>query len=93
MGALGTSFSSSNVEVTDGSATPTIASIRQRILYEKKVSHHSWEITTRGSCERLLTFVVFVSEIILDELKRIVKEADLFDKDDRKWPRPDRIGR
>jgi protein mago nashi len=29
----------------------------------------------------------------LEELKRIIKESDIMDQSDKKWPKPDKIGK
>lgn len=36
---------------------------------------------------------VYVSQAILDELERIIDDADILREDDSKWPEPDRTGR
>merc|ERR1711935_406820 len=36
---------------------------------------------------------VFVNEVVLGELKRMVQEAEIMKEDDNNWPHPDRVGR
>eukprot|EP01027_Heterolobosea_sp_BB2_P008716 GEZU01012938.1.p1 GENE.GEZU01012938.1~~GEZU01012938.1.p1 ORF type:complete len:153 (-),score=51.30 GEZU01012938.1:106-564(-) len=36
---------------------------------------------------------VYVTQSVIDELKRIVKESEIMKEDDKNWPEPDRIGR
>lgn len=36
---------------------------------------------------------VFCSSIVIEELKRIINDAEIFQEDDSKWPEPDRTGR
>ena len=36
---------------------------------------------------------VFCSSVVIEELKRIINDAEIFHEDDNKWPEPDRTGR
>jgi len=36
---------------------------------------------------------VFVNDIVLKELKRIIESSEILREDDSKWPAPDKIGR
>ena len=36
---------------------------------------------------------VYVSNIVVNELKRIIEESEILDEDDEMWPPPDRVGR
>merc|ERR1712023_144800 len=36
---------------------------------------------------------VFVTQAVMDELRRIIEESELLSEDDSSWPEPDRIGR
>jgi hypothetical protein len=36
---------------------------------------------------------VFCSGAVIEELKRIIVDAEIFEEDDSKWPEPDRTGR
>ncbi|CAM9626040.1 unnamed protein product [Ectocarpus fasciculatus] len=36
---------------------------------------------------------VTVSQSVLDEVRRIIQEADIIAEDDHNWPEPDRVGR
>lgn len=36
---------------------------------------------------------VFVNEIILDQLRKIIVDSGILKEDDKKWPEPDRVGR
>jgi Mago nashi protein len=36
---------------------------------------------------------VFCSSVVIEELKRIINDAEIFQEDDSKWPEPDRTGR
>ena len=36
---------------------------------------------------------VFCSSVVIEELKRIIHDAEIFQEDDNKWPEPDRTGR
>ena len=36
---------------------------------------------------------VFVSKMVLQELKRIIQESEILKEDDGNWPEPDRVGR
>ncbi|TKR63120.1 hypothetical protein L596_026992 [Steinernema carpocapsae] len=35
----------------------------------------------------------FISQAVIDELKRIVEESEIMQEDDANWPEPDRVGR
>ncbi|KAJ9520137.1 hypothetical protein QJQ45_030053, partial [Haematococcus lacustris] len=41
----------------------------------------------------IITREVFVSQAILDEVKRIVQDSEVVKEDDNQWPEPDRVGR
>eukprot|EP00347_Sterkiella_histriomuscorum_P000245 403376621 len=43
--------------------------------------------------ETLIRKEVYVNDIVLDELKRIIKDSEIIKEDDRNWPEPDKIGR
>eukprot|EP00892_Ulva_mutabilis_P001878 jgi/Ulvmu1/11691/UM008_0101.1 len=36
---------------------------------------------------------VYCSQAVIEELKRIIEDAEIFQEDDAKWPEPDRTGR
>jgi len=36
---------------------------------------------------------VYVNDIVLDEVKRIIKESEIMKEDDANWPQPDKVGR
>lgn len=36
---------------------------------------------------------VYVSQSVMDEIKRIIKESEITKEDDNLWPQPDRVGR
>ncbi|CAM9722715.1 unnamed protein product [Ascophyllum nodosum] len=36
---------------------------------------------------------VIVSQAVLDEVRRIIEQADIVSEDDNNWPEPDRVGR
>jgi protein mago nashi len=36
---------------------------------------------------------VYVNDIVLDEVKRIIKESEVMKEDDVNWPQPDKVGR
>jgi hypothetical protein len=36
---------------------------------------------------------VYVSQTLMDELKRIIEESEILKEDDKTWPEPDRVGR
>ena len=40
-----------------------------------------------------LTLQVTVNDIVMDELKKIIKSSEVLQEDDKLWPVPDRIGR
>mmetsp|Transcript_21778 Transcript_21778/g.88712 ORF Transcript_21778/g.88712 Transcript_21778/m.88712 type:complete len:149 (-) Transcript_21778:2448-2894(-) len=42
---------------------------------------------------RMIRKEVFVTPAVVGDLKRIIKESDIMNSDDRNWPEPDRIGR
>ncbi|CDW72918.1 protein mago nashi [Stylonychia lemnae] len=43
--------------------------------------------------EGLIRKEVYVNDVVLEELKRIIRESDIIKEDDRNWPQPDKIGR
>uniref|UniRef100_A0A061R5Q6 Protein mago nashi n=1 Tax=Tetraselmis sp. GSL018 TaxID=582737 RepID=A0A061R5Q6_9CHLO len=36
---------------------------------------------------------VYVSQAVMDEVKRIIEDSEILNEDDDSWPEPDRIGR
>lgn len=36
---------------------------------------------------------VYCGQAVIEELKRIIVDAEIFQEDDSKWPEPDRTGR
>ena len=40
----------------------------------------------------LTSTLVYVSQIVIDELTRLVKDSHILDQSDRKWPEPNKVG-
>ncbi len=36
---------------------------------------------------------MYVSQTVIDEMKRIISESGIMDCDDKEWPKPDKIGK
>lgn len=43
--------------------------------------------------DTLIRKEVYVNDIIIDEVKRIIKESEITKEDDKNWPQPDKVGR
>ena len=43
--------------------------------------------------ENLIRKEVFVNEIVLDELKRIIEDSEILKENDKEWPEPNKVGR
>ena len=43
--------------------------------------------------ENLIRKEVFVNELVLEELKRIIADSEVFQEDDKKWPKSNKVGR
>ncbi|KAF5842191.1 mago nashi-like protein [Dunaliella salina] len=43
--------------------------------------------------DEMITREVFVSQLVLDEVKRIVEDSEVVKEDDNNWPAPDRVGK
>ena len=43
--------------------------------------------------DQLIRKEVYVNDIILQELRRIVIDSNILKEDDSKWPKPDKVGR
>eukprot|EP00350_Pseudokeronopsis_sp_OXSARD2_P009762 CAMPEP_0170541524 /NCGR_PEP_ID=MMETSP0211-20121228/1239_1 /TAXON_ID=311385 /ORGANISM="Pseudokeronopsis sp., Strain OXSARD2" /LENGTH=157 /DNA_ID=CAMNT_0010844287 /DNA_START=1 /DNA_END=474 /DNA_ORIENTATION=+ len=43
--------------------------------------------------DTLIRKEVYVNDIVIEELKRIIKDSEIMKEDDEKWPEPDKIGR
>ena len=43
--------------------------------------------------DTLIRKEVYVNQIILDELKRIVIDSEILKEDDKNWPEPDKVGK
>ena len=41
----------------------------------------------------VLFHVVFVSQSVIEEVKRIITDSEIISQDDATWPEPDRVGR
>lgn len=41
----------------------------------------------------ILFVLVYVNQIVLDELIKIIKDSTILKEEDRKWPEPNKIGR
>jgi protein mago nashi len=50
-------------------------------------------IRKEGKLNELVILKVFVNEIILDQLRKIIVDSGILKEDDKKWPEPDRVGR
>ncbi len=37
--------------------------------------------------------VVYINDIVLEEIKRIIRDSDITKEDDKDWPQPDKVGR
>lgn len=36
---------------------------------------------------------MYVNDIVLDELRKIISDSKLLKEDDRKWPEPNKVGK
>ena len=43
--------------------------------------------------DTLIRKEVYVNDIVLEEVKRIIKESEILKEDDKEWPQPDKVGR
>ena len=43
--------------------------------------------------DTLIRKEVYVNDIVLEEVKRIIKESEIMKEDDKEWPQPDKVGR
>eukprot|EP00771_Trimastix_marina_P003436 gnl/Trimastix_PCT/470.p2 GENE.gnl/Trimastix_PCT/470~~gnl/Trimastix_PCT/470.p2 ORF type:complete len:163 (+),score=32.12 gnl/Trimastix_PCT/470:48-536(+) len=43
--------------------------------------------------ESMIRKEVYVSDMVLNELRRIIEESEVMKEDDANWPQPDRVGR
>ena len=43
--------------------------------------------------DQLIGKEVYIAPMIIDEIKRIVKDSQILEQDDRKWPVDDKVGR
>ena len=80
---LDMSSSSLNLKQMEDLDTLTILSTRQRILFEKKVSLVDVSDFT----------LVWVNDIVMDELKKIIHASDILKEDHKSWPKPSNVGR
>lgn len=55
-----------------------------RLRYANNSNYKNDEIITRE---------VYVSQAVIQELKRIVEDSEILKEDDNNWPAPDRVGR
>lgn len=79
--------------------------MRYYVGHKGKFGHEFLEFEFRGDgrlrysnnsqykAENLIRKEVYVNDIILDELKRIIADSNIFKEDDKKWPEPNRVGR
>eukprot|EP00803_Ostreobium_quekettii_P006740 evm.model.scf_462.2 EVM.evm.TU.scf_462.2 scf_462:8629-11268(-) len=43
--------------------------------------------------DRMIRKEAFVSQLVIDELKRMIEKSEIMKEDDTNWPHPDRVGR
>ena len=43
--------------------------------------------------DTLIRKEVYVNDIILDELRRIVLDSEILKENDKNWPEPDKVGK
>ena len=43
--------------------------------------------------DSLISKQAFVSETVVDEMKRIIEQSGILDRSDKDWPKPDKIGK
>ncbi|TNV78713.1 hypothetical protein FGO68_gene10745 [Halteria grandinella] len=43
--------------------------------------------------DTLIRKEVYVNDIVIEEVKRIIKESEITKEDDKDWPQPDKVGR
>lgn len=79
--------------------------LRYYVGHKGKFGHEFLEFEFRGDgrlryannsqykAENLIRKEVYVNEIIIDELKRIIEESQILKENDKKWPEPNRVGR
>ena len=48
-----------------------------------------------SSANKVLCIIMaaYVSQSVIDEMRRIVEESGIMEKSDSKWPKPDKIGK
>ena len=79
--------------------------LRYYVGHKGKFGHEFLEFEFKGDgrlryannsqykAENLIRKEVYVNEIILDELKRIIEESEILKENDKSWPAPNVVGR
>ena len=79
--------------------------LRYYVGHKGKFGHEFLEFEFKGDgrlryannsqykAENLIRKEVYVNEIILDELKRIIEESEILKENDKTWPAPNVVGR
>lgn len=62
---------------------------KEGILYNAVVILSS----LRSTLTSVVVPAVVVSQIVIDEIKRIITDSEITKEDDHSWPAPDRVGR
>ncbi|TYZ60124.1 hypothetical protein PybrP1_005871 [[Pythium] brassicae (nom. inval.)] len=79
--------------------------LRYYVGHKGKFGHEFMEFEFRGDGklryannsnykkDSMIRKEVTVSQAVIEELKRIVKDSEITKEDDKEWPEPDRVGR
>uniref|UniRef100_K3WUL2 Mago nashi protein n=1 Tax=Globisporangium ultimum (strain ATCC 200006 / CBS 805.95 / DAOM BR144) TaxID=431595 RepID=K3WUL2_GLOUD len=79
--------------------------LRYYVGHKGKFGHEFMEFEFRGDGklryannsnykkDSMIRKEVTVSQAVIEELKRIIKDSEITKEDDREWPEPDRVGR
>ena len=79
--------------------------LRYYVGHKGKFGHEFLEFEFKGDgrlryannsqykAENLIRKEVYVNDIILDELRRIIEESEILKESDKSWPAPNRVGR
>jgi len=62
-------------------------------LYEDGKLRYANNSGYKSETAQMIRKEVYLSQITIDEIRRIVVESEVTKEDDRRWPRPDAVGR
>jgi len=62
-------------------------------LYEDGKLRYANNSNYKSDSAQMIRKEVYLNQVAIDEIRRIVEQSEVTKEDDRRWPRPDAVGR